>query len=150
MLGLIPQGALRVAPAAVVRARMFGARELPEFAVDLRLDAPHRQELKFRFRLAGLYLRTDLELPFPDVGNRRHRNRELYALVSHHLSRPLQPARVTPHKPVVSPGPLWTRVKGDARPEYYGGIICQGKQMFIGSFDRVQGGGIPRRRDAKL
>lgn len=71
ILGLIPQGALG---AAVVRARMLGARarKLSELAVDLRLDAPHRQELKFRFCLAGPHLGADLELPFPDVRNRRH------------------------------------------------------------------------------
>jgi len=81
-LGL-PQGALH--GAAVVRAWMLGARKPPQLAVDLRLDAPHRQQLKFCFGFAGLDLGADLELPFPDIRNCRHRYRELYALVSRHL-----------------------------------------------------------------
>src|SRR5215471_6833855 len=61
-----------------------GAHELPEFSIDQRLDAPHRQKLKLRFGLARLGRFADLELPFPDVRNRRHGHRELDALVGHH------------------------------------------------------------------
>ena len=60
------------------------ARALSEFTIDLGLDPSDREELQFRFGFSGSRLLADLKFPFPDVRDRRHRNRELYALVGHH------------------------------------------------------------------
>jgi hypothetical protein len=77
-----------------VELRSWLARGFLELAIDSQLNAADCQEVYPGFRLAGLDLVAEPELPFPGARRYRRCNRVFHALVIHGLSPPRLAERI--------------------------------------------------------